>query len=141
MGGCKYGTILPIKVPKNHRGIANLLFCDKKHSISSKFYYLEPGIYLSITELVETMNTLNQARHNHIEICITVKVSRTTQKDEIYFANEGSGFAFFTADLGHIFESNVGKEVGVMLRRKRPHKPDFVYGIVRIDSRDIHRFD
>ena len=114
----------------------NLIFCDKEHSISSKFYYLEPGIYLSITDMVESMNTLNQARH--IEICITVQMSRTTQKDEIYLANEGSGLAFFTTDLGHFFESNVGKEVGVMLRRKGPHKPGFAYSIVRIHSLVIY---
>ena len=84
------------------------------------------------------MNTLIQARHNHIEICITVKVSRTTQKDETYLANEGPGLAFFTTDLGHIFGINVGKEVGVMLRRKGSHKPDFAYGIVRIHSLVIY---
>ena len=80
------------------------------------------------------MKTLIQERHNHSENCITVKVSRRTQKVEIYLANEGSGFAFISTDLGHIFGSNVGNELGVMLRGKGPHKPEFAYNIVRIHS-------
>ena len=62
------------------------------------------------------MNTLIHERNNHSEVCITVKVSRRTQKVEIYFANERSGLVFFSKDLGHIFGSNVGNEVGVMMR-------------------------
>ena len=64
-----------------------------------------------------------QEGHNHSENCITVKVSRRTQKVKIYLANEGSGLAFFSTDLGHNFGSNVGNEFGVMLRGKGPHKP------------------
>ena len=117
------------------------MFFDKKLSESSEFYYLELGLYPSITDIVEAMNTLIQQRHNHIEICITVKVSRKTQKVEIYLANERSGLAFFCTDLGHIFGSNVGNDFGVILRGKGPHKPEFAYDIVRIHSHDIHRPD
>ena len=94
------------------------MFFDKKFSKSSEFYYLELGLYSPITDNVQAMETLIQERHNHSENCITVKVSRRTQKIEIYLANEGSGLAFFSTDLGHIFGSNVGKEFGVMLRGK-----------------------
>ena len=87
------------------------LFFDKKLSNSSEFYYLEPGFYPSNRDFVEAMNTLLQDRHNHSENCITVKVSRRTQKVEIYLANEGSGLAFFSTDLGQIFGSNVGSEL------------------------------
>ena len=69
------------------------------------------------------MNTLIEERHNHSGNCITVKVSRT-RKVEIYLANEGSGLAFFSTDLGHIFGSNVANEFGVMLIGKGPHKPE-----------------
>ena len=99
------------------------MFFVKKHSKSSKFYYLEPGLYPSITDIVEAMNILRQERHNHSENCIKVKVSRRTKKAEIYLANEGSGLAFFSTDLGHTFGSNVGDEFGVMLRGKGPHRP------------------
>ena len=87
-----------------------------------------------ITDIVEAMNTLIQERCNHSGKCVTVKVSRRTQKVEIYLANEGSALAFFSTDLGHIFGSNVGNEFGVTLRRKGPHKPEFVYDIVHIHS-------
>ena len=75
-----------------------------KFSESSEFYYLDPGLYPSITDNIEAMNTLIQGRHNHNENYITVKLSRRTQKVEIYTANEGSSFAFFNTDLGQIFE-------------------------------------
>ena len=84
------------------------------------------------------MNTLIQERHNHSEICIRVKVSRRTKKVEIYLANEGSGLAFLSEDLGHIFGSNVGNQFGVMFRGNEPHKPEFAYDIVRIHFLTIY---
>ena len=49
---------------------------------------------------------------------------------------------FFRTDLGHIFGSNVGNELGVMLRGKGPHKPEFAYDIVpHTLSHDTHRPD
>ena len=53
-----------------------IMFFDKKLSKSSEFYYLEPGLNPSITDIVEAMNTLIQQRHNHNEICITFEVFR-----------------------------------------------------------------
>ena len=76
------------------------------------------------------MNTLNQQRHNHTETSPTVKVSPRTQKVEIHVAMEGSGLELFITDLGNIFRCNVGKEFGVLLRRKGPHQPEFAYDIV-----------
>ena len=114
------------------------MFFGKKNSKSLKVYFLEPGLYPSITDIVEAMNTLIQERHNHSENCITVEVSRGTQKVEIYLANEESGLAFLSTDLGHNFGSNVANEFGVMLRGKGPHKTDFAYDIVRIQSLKIY---
>ena len=85
-----------------------LFFLTRNFDKSSEFYYLEPGLYLSLTDIVEAMNTLIQERHNHSENFNTVKVFRRTEKIEIYLANEGSGLAFFNTDRGHIFGSNVG---------------------------------
>ena len=79
------------------------IFFDKKLSKSSEFRYLEPGLYPSIADIVEVMNILNQERHNHSENCIKGKMSRRMQKVEIFLANEGSGLAFFSTDLGHVF--------------------------------------
>ena len=76
------------------------MFFDNSLSKSSGFDYLERGFYASITDIVEAMNSLIQERHIHSQNCITVKVSRRTQKVETYLANEGSGLAFFSTDLG-----------------------------------------
>ena len=129
-------AISEISYPPMYQNVTEgkFLFFDKKLSKSSEFYYLEPRLYPSIRDIVEAMNILFHERHNHSENCIKVKVSRRTQKVEIYLANEGSGLAFFSTDLGHIFGSNVVNEFGVMLRGKGPHKPEFAYDIVRIHS-------
>ena len=100
------------------------MFADGRLLKSSEFYYLEPGLYPSILKIVEALNTLIPDRHNHSESCITIKVSQTTHKHEIYLAFEGSGLAFVSTDLGHIFSNNVGSEFEVMLRGKGSHKPD-----------------
>ena len=133
-------AISEISYPSMYQNITEgkFMFFDKKLSKLSEFYYLEPGLYPSITDFVEDMNILIQERHNHSENCITVKVSRRTQKVEIYLANEGSGLAFFSTDLGHFFGSNVGCEFGVMLRGKGPNKPEFAYDIVRIHTLMIY---
>ena len=94
------------------------MFFDGELSNSTEFYYLETGLFLSITDIVEAVNTLFQERHNPSKGCITAKGSRRAKKVEIYFAKEGSGFAFFLTDLEHPFGSNVGIEFGVMLRKK-----------------------
>ena len=101
------------------------LFFEKKHSKLSEFLYRDPGVCPSNTDIVENLNTLVQERHNHNESCITVQVSRRTQ-------NEGYRLALFIRILGHIFDSNVGNELGVMLRGKGPHKPKIAYEIFRI---------
>ena len=49
-------------------------FFDKKLSKSTSTYNLEPGLYTSITDIVEAMKTLIQERNSHNETCITVKV-------------------------------------------------------------------
>ena len=131
--GCNSGKVLLIKLILFYRGKICSFF-DKKPSKSSKFYYLEPGFYPSNTDSAETMNTLIQETQNQRENCITVKVPRRTPKIEIYHANERSGPAFFSSDLGHSFGGNVGIEIRVMLRGKGPHKSKKAYNIVRIHS-------
>ena len=113
-------------------------FFDEKISKSTSTYNLEPGLYTSITDIVEAMNTLIQERNNHNEICITVKVSRRSQKVVIILANDTSGLAFCSTDLGHIFGNNVGNEFEVLMIGKGPHEPEFAYDIVRIHSLMIY---
>ena len=113
-------------------------FFGEKLSKSTSTYNLEPGLYTSITDIVEAMNTLIQERNNHNETCITVKVSRRSQKVVFILANDTSGLAFCSTDLGHIFGNNVGNQIGVLMKRKCPHEPQFAYDIVRIHSLMIY---
>ena len=73
-------------------------FFDEKLSKSMSTYSIEPGLYTSITDIVEPMNTLIQERNNHNETCITAKVSRRTHKVVVMLANDTSGLAFCSAD-------------------------------------------
>ena len=107
---------------------------DKKNSKSTSTYNLEPGLYFSITDIVEAMNRLIQERNNHNENCITVR----TQKVVIMLANDTSGLAFCSTNLGHIFGNNVGNEFGVLMIGRGPHEPEFAYDIVRIHSLMIY---
>ena len=45
---------------------------------------------------------------------------------------------FFSMELGHTLGTIVGNESGVMLRGKKPHKPDFAYDHVRTHSPMIY---
>ena len=113
-------------------------FFDEELLKSTSIYNLEPGLYTSITDIVEAMNGLIQERNNHNEACITVKVSRRTQKVVILLANDTTGLALSSTDLGHIFGNNVGNEFGVLIIGKGPHEPKFAYDIVRIHSLMIY---
>ena len=113
-------------------------FFDEKLSKATATYNLEPGLYTSITDIVEAMNTLIQERNNHNETCITVKNSSRTQKVVILLANDTSGLAFCSTDLGHIFGNNVGNEFGALMIGKGPHEPEFASNIVRILSLMIY---
>ena len=130
MGGCNFRNILPINVSKYNEG--KFKFFDEKKSKSMTTYNLEAGLYTSITDFVEAMNTLIQERNNRNETWITVKVSRRTQKVVNMFANDTSGLAFCSIDLGHNFGNNVGNEFGVRMIGIGPHEPEFAFDIVRI---------
>ena len=80
------------------------MFFDEKLSKTTELHYFEPGLYSSITDIVESMNTLAQERNNHTG---TWKVNRVTQKTEVYLSNEKSSVAFYSTDLGHISGGDV----------------------------------
>ena len=110
------------------------LFYDEKLSKKTEVYYLETGLYSSITDFVEAMNTLIQERNNHSDTCITTKVCRLTQKVKVYLTNEESSLEIFSTDLGHIFGGDVGTDSGTLMCGKGPHEPTFAYDILRIQS-------
>ena len=138
MGRCTFRSILPINAPKYKRG--NFKFFDEKLSKSTITHKVEPCLCTSIIDIVETMNKLIQERNNHNQTCITVKVSRRTQKVLIMLPNDTSGLAFCSTDLSHIFGTNVGNEFGVLNIRKGPHEPEFAYDNVRIHLLMIYSY-
>ena len=133
-------AISEISYPSMYQNITEgkFKFFDEKLLKSTSTYNLEPGLYTSITDTVEAMNRLIQERNNHNETCITVKVSRRTQKVVIMLANDSSGLAFCSTDLGHIFGKIVGNEFGVLMIGRGPHEPELAYDIVRIHSLMIY---
>ena len=116
-------AISEISYPSMYQNITEgkFNFFDEKLSKSTSTYNLEPGLYTSMTDIVEVMNRLIQEKNNHSETCITVKVSRRMQKVVIMLANDTSGLAFCSTDLGHFFGNNVGNQFEVLMKGKRPH--------------------
>ena len=114
------------------------MFYDEKLSKTTETYYLESGLYSSITDIVEAMNTLIQERNNHRDTCITIKVSRATQNVKVYLANEESSLAIFSTDFGLLFGENVRNDLGILMSGKGPHEPTFAYDIIRIHSLIIY---
>ena len=108
----------------------SLFFLTRNFQIIQNFTILTLVFTLPLRISLKPWTLSFKNKHNHSENCITVKVSRRTQKVEICLANEGS--ALLTTDLAHIFWSNVCNEFGVMLRWKGPHKLKFAYDLVRI---------
>ena len=104
---------------------AKIEFFDKKLSNSTATNNLEPGQNTSITDIVEPMNMLIEEKNNLNETCITVKVSRRTEKVVIELANDTSNLAVRRTDLGHIFGNIVGNEFGILIIRKGPHEHEF----------------
>ena len=99
-------------------------FFVEKVSKSTSTYNLESGLYISVTDIVEAMNTVIQERNNHKETCITVKVSHRTQKIVILLENDTSVLAFCSTVLGHIFGKNVRNEFGLLMIGKGPMNPN-----------------
>ena len=113
-------------------------FHDNKLSKTKHYYYLEPGLYHSITDIVEAMNSLIQKRNNHNKTCIGVKVDRRTQEIAFSLVNDESSWVISSINLGHIFGGDVRNDRGILMLGKGPHKPLFAYDIVRIHSLMIY---
>ena len=130
MGACIFGNILPIKVQNCYGG--KIYFFDPNNSNFSEYNYLEPGLYHSNTDIVETTNTLIQDRHNHRETSIAVKVSRRTQK--MRFTSQLKNWVLHFSVRTWV--TNLEALLAMTLeycRGKGPHKPVFAYDIVRIN--------
>ena len=136
MGRYKFRKILPINVPKYNGGEIQVSWREsfqnyvnlQTRTWSIHFHHRHCGSY----------EYAPSRKKNHNEICITVKVSRRTQKVVFMLANDTSKFAFCSTDLGHIFGNNVGNEFGVPMIGKCPHERESAKDIVRIHSMMIY---
>ena len=68
--------------------------------IFSELYYLEPGLYHSITDVVQTIRMLAQDRPLRNKSSDVAKESPKTQKVGNHLGIEKSGLAFFSTVLG-----------------------------------------
>ena len=66
------------------------IFFDKKLPKSSDFYYLEPGLYPSITDIVEAMNTLIQVKDT-ITAKIASQLKRLEERKRLRFTLQMKG--------------------------------------------------
>ena len=107
MDGIWEVAISEVSYPSIYQNVTGgkITFYDDKLSIATEAYYLEPGPYSSTNDIAEAINTLIQKRNNHRDTCITIKVSRVTQKAKVYLVDEKSSLAFFSTDFGHTFET------------------------------------
>ena len=98
-------AISEIFYPSMYQNVTDgkFLFYDAIYSKTTTAYYLEPGLYSSVPDIVEAMNLLILERNNHNENCITIKVSRRAQKIELSLISDDSSLVIFSTDLGNIF--------------------------------------
>ena len=114
MEGQREVAISEISCPSMYQNITEgkFKFFDEKFSESTSTYNLKPGLYTSITDIVEAMNRLIQERNNHNETCITVKISCRTQKIVLMLANDTSGLhslaPTWATFLVTMWETNLG---------------------------------
>ena len=116
------------------------LFHDNELSKTKDYYYLEPGLHHSNTDIVEAMNSLIQNRNNHKKTCIGVKVDRRTQRIAFSLVIDESSLVISSIDLGHIFGGDVRNDWWILMLGRGTHKPLFAYNLVRIHWFMIYTF-
>ena len=133
-------AVSEISYPSMYQNVTegNVLFHDNVLSKTKDYYYLEPGLYHSITDIVEAMDSLIQNRNNHNKTCIGVKVDRRTQKIAFSLVIDESSFVISSIDLGHIFGGDFSNDRGILMLGEGPHKSLFAYNLVRIHSLMIY---
>ena len=114
------------------------MLIDEKLSKTTEPFYLELGLCSSITDNVETMNSLIQERNNHSDTCTRIRVERVTQIFEVCLAIEESSLAIWSTHLAHVFGGGVRNDLGIPMRGKGLHKPTFAHDSVRIHSLMIY---
>ena len=109
-------AVSEISYPSRYQNVTEgkFLFHDNELSKTKDYYYLEPGLYHSITDIVEAMNSLIQNRNNHNTNCIGVKVDHRSQKVTFMLVNDESRLVISSIDLGHFFGSDARNDRGIL---------------------------
>ena len=133
-------AVTEISYPSRYQNVkeGKFLFHDNDLSKTKDYYYLEPRIYHSNTDIVEAMNLLIHNKNNDNTTCIGKKADCRTQKVAFSFVNEESSLVISSIDFGHIFAGNVRNNRGILMLGKGPQIPFFAYDIVGIHSPMIY---
>ena len=133
-------AILEISYPSLYQNFTEgkFMFYDEKISKTTEAYYLEPGLYSSITKVVEAMNTIIKEINNHRDTCITIKIGRVTQKIKVCLAIGKPNLAIFSTDTEHIFWGDMRNDLEILMCGKGSPEPTFAYDFVGIHSHTIY---
>lgn len=102
-------------------------------------YFLAPGLYPSIADVVKAMNKLISEREKTDRFQITFSVDKISQQLYLHLPTESSKLVLHSGDLSHVFGADLkSNETGVWMSGKGPHKPQFAYDIVRIHTLMIY---
>ena len=98
----------------------------------SDYYTLDPGLYPSISDIVNERNRTFQKREMYEKTSIKLHVNKITQRISLSLPNQNSLLVIFSADLFHDFECEESAHgMGVFMSCAGPHFPKFPSDIVR----------
>ena len=105
----------------------------------SDYYKLDPGLYPSISDIVNELNRKIQQREKYEKTPIKLHVNKITQRISLSLPNQNSLPVILSADLCHVFgceEAVYG--IGVFMIGAGPLFSKFPYDIVRIHTLMIY---
>ena len=105
----------------------------------SDYYTLDPGLYPSISHIVNEMNRKFPEREKYETTPNKLHVNKITQRISLSLPNQNSLLFIFSADLRHVFGcEEVVCGMGVFMSGDGPNFPKFPYDIVRIHTLMIY---
>ena len=107
----------------------------KPYTKPSDYYTLDPGLYPSISDIVNEMNRKIQEREKYEKTPIKLHVNKITQRISLSLPNQNFLLVIFSADLCLVFECEEAVYgMGVFMSGACPHFPNFSYDFVRIHT-------
>ena len=97
----------------------------------SDYYTLDPGLYPSISDIVNEKQRKSQEREKNEKTPIKLHVNKITQRISLSLPNQNSLLVIFSVNLFHVFGCEEAV-YGVFMSGAGPHFPKFPYDIVRI---------